>query len=395
MVKFVHMADCHIGAWSAHPELRELPLKAFRQAVNKCIEEKVDFVIIAGDLFDTSIPGIDFLKATVEQLKKLMDAGISVYAVPGSHDFSPSGKSMMDVMEKAGLLTRVNKGAEENGNLKLELTRDKSGVVLAGVLGKKGSIEHGYYENLIVPEFNEFGIFVMHSAIAEYKPESMQKMSGLPLSLLPDGFSYYASGHMHSFAELDTSKGKLVYPGPLFPANFPELEKGYGSFVFVDLLGEGCQRMKIRKIETDVCKTKLINIDGNNKTPMQIEQELENEMIGLQNRIVLVRVKGVLAKGRPSDIDFARLGDKAVSMGAIGFKKNITQLQTKEEENIRVKSELVDEVEDRVLEESSMDKELIKHLMHALDDERQEGETVQMYEERIKQKAKNILGVEQ
>ncbi len=51
------MADCHIGGWQ-EPKLKELGIKVFEKAIDKCIEKNVAFVLISGDLFNTSLPGI-------------------------------------------------------------------------------------------------------------------------------------------------------------------------------------------------------------------------------------------------------------------------------------------------------------------------------------------------
>ena len=60
-MRFAHIADCHIGAWR-EPLLRNANLQAFSRAVEICIEKKVDFVLISGDLFNTSFPSIDALR---------------------------------------------------------------------------------------------------------------------------------------------------------------------------------------------------------------------------------------------------------------------------------------------------------------------------------------------
>ena len=101
-MKFAHLADCHIGGWR-DPKLRAANTNSFCMAIEKCLTEKVDFVLISGDLFNTAVPSIDSLRMTVEQLKRVKDAKIPVYFIAGSHDFSPSGKTMLDVLEHAGL----------------------------------------------------------------------------------------------------------------------------------------------------------------------------------------------------------------------------------------------------------------------------------------------------
>ncbi|MEK6891916.1 MAG: metallophosphoesterase, partial [Nanoarchaeota archaeon] len=71
-MKFAHMADCHIGSWR-DPKLKDTSTHAFIKAADKCIKEKVDFILIAGDLFNTSFPRLDNLKTVVSKFKKLKD----------------------------------------------------------------------------------------------------------------------------------------------------------------------------------------------------------------------------------------------------------------------------------------------------------------------------------
>ena len=105
-MKFAHLADCHIGAWKDQ-RLRTVNLKSFVKAITICIEQKVDFILISGDLFNTAIPSIDSLKSTVKTLNRLKEQEILVYIIPGSHDFSPSGKTILDVLEEARLIKNV------------------------------------------------------------------------------------------------------------------------------------------------------------------------------------------------------------------------------------------------------------------------------------------------
>jgi len=76
-MKFAHLGDCHLGSWSQE-ELRDLNFQSFQIAINKCISERVDFVLIAGDLFDSAYPPIETLKSSFSEFKKLKDSNIPV-----------------------------------------------------------------------------------------------------------------------------------------------------------------------------------------------------------------------------------------------------------------------------------------------------------------------------
>src|SRR3989338_5743067 len=238
-MKFAHMADCHIGSWR-DPKLKDTSTLAFSKAVDKCITEAVDFILIAGDLFNTSFPRLDNLKTAVNALKKLKDIDIPVYIIPGSYDYSPSGKTMLDVLEEAGLFVNVVKGEEINGKLKLNFTIDKkTGAKITGMLGKRYSLEKKYYENLITENLEKekgYKIFMFHSGIDELKPEDMQNIITQPLSLLPKNFDYYAGGHVHIVKDAKIEGyGTIAYPVPLFPNSFSELEKlEIGGFYIVE-----------------------------------------------------------------------------------------------------------------------------------------------------------------
>ena len=75
MVKFIHMADVHLGGWKQEP-MQELNFQSFQKVIDISIKENPDFVLIAGDLFDTAYPGIEVLKETFAEFKKLHDAKI-------------------------------------------------------------------------------------------------------------------------------------------------------------------------------------------------------------------------------------------------------------------------------------------------------------------------------
>jgi len=71
-MKFAHFADIHIGSWR-DPRLSNVSTDAFKKSVQVCFEKQVDFILISGDFFNTSLPSIDHLKEVVKQLKQIQD----------------------------------------------------------------------------------------------------------------------------------------------------------------------------------------------------------------------------------------------------------------------------------------------------------------------------------
>src|SRR3989344_1827715 len=399
-MKFAHLSDCHIGGWR-EPKLRLANADSFCFAIRKCIAEQVDFVLISGDLFNTAIPAIDSLKMAVEQLKKLKDAQVPVYIIAGSHDFSPSGRTMLDVLEQAGLAVNVARGDElADGRVRLHFTIDpKTKIKITGMIGKKGGLESGYYHYLAKEYLeNEQGpkIFLFHSALAELKPKGMEKMEAMAVSLMPQGFDYYAGGHVHVVNKVSLDKYKnIVYPGPIFPNNFSELEKlKNGSFVLV-------KDWQIEHVPIVVYPQVSIEVDAEQKTPSETVSSIKERILinNLKDAIVTLRVFGCLKQGRPSDIPWNDLLHDAYAKGAYCVLRNTFALTSKEIEVIMVKEANVEEVESSLLKEhasqfklSEKDVEDSRKLMQVLSAEKKDGERVNDFEARFVQECDVLFG---
>jgi len=401
-MKFAHLADCHIGSWR-DPKLNNISTEAFKKAIDLAINKGVDFILIAGDLFNTSLPGIDKLKEVTKKLKEIKDRNIPVYMIAGSHDFSPSGKTMLDVLEHAGLCINVAKGKVSNNKLILNFTIDKkTGAKITGLLGKRGGLEKEYYEDLAREHLeNEdgFKIFMFHSLLTELKPKELEKVDSQPVSLLPKNFNYYAGGHPHIIKEANIENyGTISYPGPLFPNNFAELEKlqNGGFYIYED--------GKLTWEPIQIYNVESINLNCNHKTPEQVQQDLLNEIKNKEfiNSIVTIRLKGILEAGKPSDINFKEINQKLYDKGAYFVMKNSLALVTKEFEEIKIDASTIDDVESRIIKEhlgqikvDDMNDEttLTNQLMHSLSTSKAEGEKVADFEKRIREEINNIINL--
>ncbi|MFH1398632.1 MAG: DNA repair exonuclease [Candidatus Woesearchaeota archaeon] len=384
-MKFAHMADCHIGGWN-DPKMRELGIRAFEKAVAVCLHEKVDFVVVAGDLFNTALPGIEVLTRTVKQLRLLKDNLIPFYVVAGSHDYSPSGKSILNVLETAGLLVNVEGKVVGRG------------IKLFGMAGKKAGLEKSLYYDLEREKLeNEAGpkIFVMHSAIEEFKPVEM--MHAVPLKLIPKGFDYYACGHVHYiFQKKVENYGVIAFPGPLFPNNFAELEELSCGFYLVDCFAP-------RFVPVKMAEVVGVKLDCGGKSPQEVTADLlkvaERDLTGC---IITLRLFGELRIGKPSEIDFKQVFRVLYSKGAYHIMRNTAKLTSKEFEVVEVSDSTVEEIEHGLIAESAgkikvdgwskeSEERLVGVLMRVLDREREEGERVNDFESRIRDDVLKLL----
>jgi DNA repair protein SbcD/Mre11 len=109
MPRLLHMADVHLGA--RHDDLgpaaaaqRERQFAAFHRAIELALAEKVDLVLICGDLFDSNSQPKRSVERAAAELSRLVDRHIPVVIIPGTHDcYEPSSiYRVFDLAEMAG-----------------------------------------------------------------------------------------------------------------------------------------------------------------------------------------------------------------------------------------------------------------------------------------------------
>jgi len=373
---FAHLADCHLGCWRDQ-KMRQMHHDCFCEAIDRIIAEKCEFAIIAGDLFHAAVPGMDAIRLAFEQLRRLRDAGISTYFVAGSHDFSPTGQSILDVIEAAGLGTDVSRGEVVEGKLRLAPVRHKD-TLLCGIAGRHGGLDINAYKELDrqwLEALPSPKIFIFHAAIAEMKPEDML-MEAMPASLLPAGFDYYAGGHVHVVAEHE----KKVFPGPVFPATIAELEKLQGGFCLV-------RDFRAERILLGKSKVMSINVDVSGMSSAQAEAAISKAVPAKSDGIVLVRASGKLAEGMPSDIRFDEVLGR---VEAAAIVRSTAGIEAPEQEETRIQASTLEEIEDKLTKEftgkSTLfndEARLARQLMQALAAEKAEGERTTDFEQRV------------
>ncbi|MFW6128172.1 MAG: metallophosphoesterase family protein, partial [Halobacteriota archaeon] len=264
MVKFVHMADVHLGYRQYGCEERLVDFaQAFMDAVNYGVKNDVDFIIIAGDLFHkrSEMDPVTLTQAT-KVLEKTKQAGIPVVAVEGNHDstYFRDSFSWMDYLAKNGLLINL-KPSFDNG-LVLKEWDGESGAYVdlqgARIYGMK---YYGSLTSRILEEYhkkirrNDFTIFTAHAGIEGY----MNIYGCIPSSVLHKfkrSADYVALGHIHqSIVEDDF----IFNPGSLETCDITESNFNRGIF-YVEWnngelhyqLVEGFARRKFLSLEYEI-----------------------------------------------------------------------------------------------------------------------------------------------
>lgn len=212
-MKFIHAADIHIDSalsgLSAHENapvelLRTATRCAFSALIDRAIEEKVSFVILAGDLYDTGWKDWNTGHFFNREMKRLGDADIIAIILWGNHD----AESEMVKKLPAPSNVRVFKSSEAH-TIKI----DELKVALHGQSYKQADTRENLVANYPPPIDGWLNIGVLHTALqgssehAPYAPCSVEELRN-------KGMDYWALGHVHQWAIVSESPW-IVFPGNL------------------------------------------------------------------------------------------------------------------------------------------------------------------------------------
>lgn len=244
-MKFAHLADTHLGYRQFGLIEREKDFyEVFGKVIDNIIEEKVDFVIHSGDLFETAKPSPMALLEFQKGLLKLKGAGIPMYAIAGNHDSVMRKGSIPPqvIFKKMGLkvISPINTNYMQGD------------IFIAGLpfypASQSGVLKSKLVELSKKASSHEKSILVLHQGVDNYFDYQYELETGD----IPDNFNYYALGHIHKYTLTDFGQGKLVYPGSTEVWKTDELkdyhENGKG-FVVVDFEG---QKPTVKRVKVDL-----------------------------------------------------------------------------------------------------------------------------------------------
>ncbi|MBD3233233.1 MAG: hypothetical protein GF315_05870 [candidate division Zixibacteria bacterium] len=268
MPRIIHTADIHLGMkfsdlGRAGNIIRKYQRKAFAAIVEMAIEKDADFLVIAGDLFDSKLVSDATYRFVASELRKLEDT--SVIVIPGTHD--PAGAELI-----------WNRFKKENlpENIKLILQPEDSPVTFTEkdtTFWLKPNQESNSPESPL-PELQDNSLSQYHIAVAHGTAQigGMQAKDDFPFSqeeIQNSGFDYIALGHWHSFKRVGESNA--YYPGAAEQSKFG-LEDA-GNILVVDINDSG---VSVEKVNIGRTRWHDIKLDTEvMKSPGDILKELE------------------------------------------------------------------------------------------------------------------------
>jgi DNA repair protein SbcD/Mre11 len=278
-MRFLHTSDWHLGRSLHKADLREAQAAFLDHLVETAGSERVDAVLVAGDVYDRAIPPVDSVALYEEALARLRATGARVILISGNHDSARRLGVNSALIDASGVHLRTRPAAladpvllaDEHGQvavygvpylepaLGLPVTRTEVAVPAdaepgAGARGHASVLSAAL--DLIRADAAARGtsraVVLAHAWVANGRDEreraetarrqasaserdiSVGGIGYVPASLF-DGFSYVALGHLHG---RQTLAGHLRYSGSPLPYSFSEKDHKKGSWL-VEVAADG------------------------------------------------------------------------------------------------------------------------------------------------------------
>jgi DNA repair exonuclease SbcCD nuclease subunit len=247
MPTLLHLADVHLGArhddmGAAAAKQRERQLAAFVRAVELGLERRVDVALICGDLFDSNAQPRRSVERAVSELRRLVDRGVHVVIIPGTHDVYDS-RSIYRAFDLA-----VMAGLPAGSDQLAVLTPERGELLLADldliVYGRVFPTKRAPHSPL-----DGFGAAADHRA--RWKVGMIHGSRLLPGVVEADdvmftdeevarsGLDYLALGHWHSFSTGQAGGTTWAYAGAPEPVAVDQDGAGHALIVTLDGDAEG------------------------------------------------------------------------------------------------------------------------------------------------------------
>lgn len=290
MFKFIHAADIHLDSplrglsrYESAPvdTIRDACRRAFQNLVDLAIEEKVAFVLLAGDLYDGDWKDYSTGIFLSRQMGRLNQHNIKVFCVAGNHD---AANRMTKALDTPSNMKMFSAGKVET--VKLE----ELSVAIHGRSFKTRHVDENLAVGFCEAEKGVFNIGLLHTSLdgreghANYAPCSLD-------DLFSKGYQYWALGHIHK-QEIVSKDPFVVFPGCIQGRHIRE--RGPKGCVIVTVEDETAKEIEI--IPLDVLRWTQIEIDlteieERRDILEKIREAIEQEQRSADDRPLAMRIR--------------------------------------------------------------------------------------------------------
>lgn len=271
-MKILHTSDLHIGKYIGTYDLKEDTEYVLNQVVDTAIRERVEVVLISGDIFDRPNPSEEAIKMYVSFLKALLDKNIKVIAISGNHDSGIRLSAYKDILGKGYFVE-----GEFNSPMRKVSLNDEYGpvnfymlpfftpfIVKSNLKLEKGLENYDLAMDEIIKRENidtsQRNIILAHQFVAGFKFGGSEEdfsysngdeknVAGVGIISLDkfQNFDYVALGHIHKPQKI--SRETIRYSGSLLKYKTSEIDGPDKSVVIIDLKEKGNIEVKLDPIK--------------------------------------------------------------------------------------------------------------------------------------------------
>jgi exonuclease SbcD len=248
-MRFIHAADIHLDtAFSSRSEdvrkrLREASRTAFKRLVDLALNEKVDAVLLAGDLFDGRRLSFETECFLLEQLHRLNQTDTPVVYATGNHDPGHEGHRFGKLKWPSNVTI-----AQDRDPVNVSIVRDGEILGTVTAVGHRSSTETEDLSKYLQSPDSQFpAVAVLHTQVLNspgsgdherYAPSHLDHLKNA-------GFDYWALGHVHKHSCLCGHPG-IYYPGNL--QGRTHKERGAKGCLLVDISQDTAPIVKFKDI---------------------------------------------------------------------------------------------------------------------------------------------------
>lgn len=389
-MKIIHTSDWHIGKIVNEYSMIDDQKYILNKLIELIDEENIDVLMIAGDVYDRSIPPVEAVELLNETLSKLIiDRNVSVMIISGNHDSGERLSFGSKILEKQGLYIAGSDDKlykkvvlrDNNQNVNFYLVPYKDPALTKKLLNNKEIRSHNDAMIAVIDKIkeelneNEINILIGHGYVTMKREEAIEgndhkyevaeletSESERPLSIggtdLIDGnifkdFDYVALGHLHGRQRI--GRDTMRYSGSLLKYSFSEV-KQKKSVAVLDLIDKDInvelkelkplRDLRIIKgnIEDLICEGRdieegkedyiqaILTDDGELMNPMEkLKSVYPNTMLISRERKKNVSKENTLSKGefrKKSKIDLFKNFYEIYGSGDYNDKKEAVLIDT-------------------------------------------------------------------
>jgi exonuclease SbcD len=222
-MRLLHTSDWHLGRSLHRADLRDAQAAFVDHLVATVREERVDTVLVAGDVYDRAVPSLDAVQLCEEALTRLRETGAHVVVISGNHDSARRLGFGSRLLDRSGVFLRTHPTLEP-------VVLDGIPVFAVSYLDPAALSEHLQRVAAVAPPY---ALVVAHGWVAGGAASDSERdltvggVGSVPPALF-DGFAYSALGHLHGPQVI---RAGLRYSGSPLAYSFSEAAHTKGSWL--------------------------------------------------------------------------------------------------------------------------------------------------------------------